>query len=270
MHPVRSEAAAVARSARYAVRSRLSTTPPYLSLVGRGKHRDEALRDGTDVVIDGFPRCANTFATIAFQVAQPRSVRIAHHLHAPAHLIAAARAEIPAILLVREPVDAVLSEAIREQPVRVGTVLSAYLRFYEHVLPFLDAFTVGEFRVVTTAFGRVIEALNARSGTAFDIFEHDEPAVQLVFALIDERERRPTRKHVDRFLAGDIPLWEVVQAAQALDRLSAPTVAAEHAVPRPSIHRDGLKHALRREIEARHLRPTLRRAQAIYERVATT
>jgi len=261
------DVAAAHHSVRYAVRSRLSTTSGYVAIAGRIRHTDEAIRLGTDVVIDGFPRCANTFATIAFQLAQREPVRIAHHLHAPAHLAAAADTKIPGILLIREPIGAVSSEAIREQPIRVGTVLSAYGRFYEHVLPYLDRLTVGEFSVVTTGFGRVIDALNERCGTAFDRFDHGERDVQLVFSLIDERERRPALKHVDRFIAGEAPLRDVVEVARALDRDDARSVAPEHAVPRPSPRRDEMKRAIRRQIESRHLRPALRRAQELYERV---
>jgi hypothetical protein len=55
--------------------------------------------------------------------------------------------------------------------------------------------------------------------------------------------------------------------AMALDRDHAGAVAAEHSVPRPSTRRDGMKRAIRRQIESRHLRPALRRAQELYERV---
>jgi hypothetical protein len=266
---LRADFGRVAHSVRYAARSRLSTTSGYVALAGRIKHTEEAIREGTDVVIDGFPRCANTFATIAFQLAQHEPVRIAHHLHAPAHLAAAVDMEIPGILLIREPIGAVSSEAIRERPIRLGTVLSAYGRFYEHVLPYLDRLTVGEFSVVTTGFGRVIDALNERCGTVFDTFAHDEREVELVFALIDERERRPALKHVDRFIAGEAPLREVVEVALALDRDDARAAPAEHAVPRPSMRRDEMKRVIRRRIESRDLRPALRRAQELYERVVS-
>jgi hypothetical protein len=269
LNGLRRDIAAMAHSMRYAGRSQFSTTSAYVTLASRIKHTDEAIRDGTDVVIDGFPRCANTFATIAFQLAQREPVRIAHHLHAPAHLAAAVESRIPGILLIREPIGAVSSEAIRERPIRVGTVLSAYARFYRHVVPHLDRLTVGEFSVVTTGFGRVIDALNERCGTMFDTFGHGEREVQLVFALIDERERRPAMKHVDRFIAGEIPLQEVADVAEALDRENARAVAAEHAVPRPSTRRDEMKRAIRRQIESRHLRPALRRAQELYERVVS-
>jgi hypothetical protein len=44
----------------------------------------------TEVVIEGFPRCGNSFAFAAFALAQPHPVHIAHHLHAPAQVLASA------------------------------------------------------------------------------------------------------------------------------------------------------------------------------------
>ena len=59
-------------------------------------------------MIDGYTPCGATFAVYAFQMAQPRPVRTAHHLHAPAQLVAAARADIPTLVLIREPAGVVL------------------------------------------------------------------------------------------------------------------------------------------------------------------
>jgi hypothetical protein len=135
----------MAKDVRYGLRSRGSTLPAYLAFARRGEHADEVLGEGTAIVIDGFPRSANTFAAIAFQIAQEVPVRIAHNLHSAAHVVAAASKGVPTIVLVRDPTDAVLSEAIREHPVTLRTVLSAYCRFYETVAPWIANTTVGEF-----------------------------------------------------------------------------------------------------------------------------
>jgi hypothetical protein len=54
----------------------------------------------TQLVIEGYPRLGNTFAVVAFLQAQKEDVRIAHHLHAPAQVIRAARWRIPTIVLI--------------------------------------------------------------------------------------------------------------------------------------------------------------------------
>ncbi|RMG27959.1 MAG: hypothetical protein D6732_19595, partial [Methanobacteriota archaeon] len=40
----------------------------------------------TEIVIEGYPRSANTFAVVAFRLAQNRPVKIAHHLHMEAQI----------------------------------------------------------------------------------------------------------------------------------------------------------------------------------------
>ena len=74
----------------------------------------EVIGPQTELVIDGYTRSASTFAVYAFQLCQDEPVRLAHHRHAPAQLIAAARRSIPALLLIREPQGAILSQLIQE------------------------------------------------------------------------------------------------------------------------------------------------------------
>jgi hypothetical protein len=91
---------------------RLKTLPlPSLTLpLARALRRGEVVDARTDIVIEGFPASANTFAVAAFRLAQePRYMRIAHHTHVPAQVIEATRLGVPAILLIREPMQAVLS-----------------------------------------------------------------------------------------------------------------------------------------------------------------
>jgi hypothetical protein len=49
--------------------------------------------------------------------------RIAHHLHVPAQVVRAARWQIPSLVLIRRPRDAVLSFAIWD-PISVDQALS--------------------------------------------------------------------------------------------------------------------------------------------------
>jgi hypothetical protein len=143
----------------------------------------------TAVVIDGYTRCATTFAVYAFQLSQPRPVPMAHHLHAPAQLIAAAQRGIPAIALIREPKGAVLSQLVREPYTDLGAALEAYTRFYRRLLPYRQDLVLGEFAAVTADFGAVVRALNRRFGTSFAAFVPTPEAVAAVNELV---RLRPT------------------------------------------------------------------------------
>lgn len=160
----------------------------YLALARR-RHGDRVLGPGTDVLIEGYPRSANTFAVAAFEMAQERPVTVAHHLHAAPHVVAAVEAGVPVILLVRRPEDAIASVIARKPSVDPRLAARTYLRFYAGVADVLDHCIVAEFGEVIGDFGRVIERANARFGTSFTPFEHSEENVRRCFAKIEAGNR---------------------------------------------------------------------------------
>jgi hypothetical protein len=159
-----------------------------------------AFRD-TDAVIDGFPRSANTFAVIAFELAQPKPVRVAHHLHVPSQIIAGARLNIPTLVLVRDPEEAVLSLSLWTSLVTLEDGLTDYVRFHKRILPYRDRFVVATFEEVSTDFGEVIRRLNERFGSSFQEFQHNEANVALCFKLIEEHDRKETGKVEEKTVA---------------------------------------------------------------------
>ena len=83
----------------------LARSPTLALPVARLRGHGEPFDPGVDIVIEGFPRSANSVAVHAFRVAQDRPVRIAHHLHAPAQVIAAVPAPEDENRLIRETED---------------------------------------------------------------------------------------------------------------------------------------------------------------------
>jgi hypothetical protein len=190
----------------------------------------------TQLVIEGFPRSGNTFAVVAFEQAQGRSVRIAHHLHRPAQVVQAARWRIPTLVLIRKPTDAVISLVIRDPRVSICQALKHYISFYEKVIGYRDAFVVGLFEEVTQDYGAVLERVNAKFGTRFTPFDHSEDNVNGVFGRIEERHRARRDSRLD-----------------------------EKQIARPSAVKAGLKDALNKELEAPEAKKLTARAEAIYE-----
>ena len=152
--------------------------------------------DDTEIVIEGFPRSGNTFSVYAFALAQGKPVRMAHHLHAPAQLIVAARQGIPAVLVIREPEGAVLSRAAARvtRPVPASAdlkrILRGYVRFHAALIPFASVLVIAPFPIVTSDFGAIVDRVNERYGTSYQRFDHTAENVQKVFAWIDEGGRR--------------------------------------------------------------------------------
>ena len=143
----------------------------------------------TEIVIEGFPRSANSFAVNAFCLAQDREVHVAHHLHAPAQVMAAGRAGVPAIVLVREPEAAICSFLLWQPHLRVREAVTTYLRFYQALLGIEDVYVAARFEQVTADFGEVIDRVNDWFGSSFQRFEHTQENVDLCFQEIETNSR---------------------------------------------------------------------------------
>ena len=134
------------RRARFYLRRAIRHLPGVYLPLARVKRRPFMLLDGvpmphtsvvsgdTEIVIEGLHRCGNTFAVVAFQLAQGRPLNVGHHLHAEAQIIQGAGAGIPVILLLRNPEDFVVS-ASASFGFPLELVLDDYVRFYSRVLP---------------------------------------------------------------------------------------------------------------------------------------
>lgn len=190
----------------------------------------------TAIVIEGYPRSANTFAVAAFRLAQSCPVEIAHHLHAPAQVIWAARRRIPALVLIRKPIDAVASLVVRQPGVSLRQVLSNYVRFYVRILPYRDRYVLASFDEVIRDYGAVIRRVNARFGTTFAIFDHTDENVRKCYRPIDEMDHRDTKRA----------------------KVTATTVA------RPSQESERLKTHLKQKLEEAPLQDLIDQAAAVY------
>jgi hypothetical protein len=252
---------------RWTVRSRLAEHPGYLR-VARRQHREAVVSEATELVIDGFTRSASTFAVVAFQLAQPRPVRVGHHLHAPGQIIRAVGLGVPVLLTVRPPEDTVLSLVLREPYVTIPQGLRAYARFHERLLRYRDAMVVANFPEVTEHLDRAIARVNARFGTVFAVVEPTPGRTRQCFELIEMRSRRPPwRTSIHDFLSGLVPYAEVERRAGA-DAAAATAAVPEDRTPRPSAYKERRKDALRGAYHAPAHARLRRRADDLYTRFA--
>ncbi|MDT4910280.1 MAG: hypothetical protein QOI69_3521 [Pseudonocardiales bacterium] len=245
------------RRARHAVRTRASEHPSVYLPFARRKYpgpSPEVLSAQTELVIDGYTRSASTFAVYALQLAQERPTRLAHHLHAPAQLIAAAHGGVPALLLIREPRGAILSQLVREPGVAIRDALVAYVRFHECLLAYQDRFVVGEFETVTHDFGSVIGRLNDRFGLTLAEFVHTAQSMSECFALI--AQRGSLSPVLLGFESGTVPKEAALSELQVLQSRSASGRLREAWMP--SAERQRAKA----ELSEQWLRPGLARLRS--------
>jgi hypothetical protein len=138
----------------------------------------------------------------AFRLAQGRPVEVAHHTHAPGHVLEALRLHVPAIVLVREPEDAVLEFALVRPTLTVRQALRGWVRFYTTLFPHRHRFVIGPFPEVTTDFGAVIRRVNETFGSAFVPFDHTEENERECFRQMDAfwGGRMGARPEIERYV----------------------------------------------------------------------
>lgn len=159
---------------------------PHLALpIARWRGHGEVVGPESDILIEGYPRSGNTFAVAALSHVRP-GVRIAHHLHAPGHVIAAIRLGVPALVLIRDPEQAVAELVLLKPALTVAQALRGYVRFYAPLLPHRAGFVVARTSEVTADFGAVTRRVNERFGTAFPPFEPTEENVAAAHRRIGE------------------------------------------------------------------------------------
>jgi hypothetical protein len=224
------------------------------------------ISSATELVIDGYTRCASTFAVYALQLAQRVPVRLAHHLHAPAQLVAAARVGVPALAVIREPRGALLSQLIREPDMALRDALIAYARFYQRLLPYRDRLVAADFEEVTKDFGAVTRRVNDRFGTTFAEFEPSEQNTQRCFELI--KLRSTLSPALLGFESGTVTPEDLLPEVAALTRQRQAQTGGAGLIAEtwvPSAERERSKAALREQWEQPTLALLRDRAQWVYD-----
>jgi hypothetical protein len=187
--PVTNQLWFVFRRARYRLRQYCARRPAlFFPLYAVNPlNRSRMIGRQTRIVIEGFPRSANTFAVAALLEANPGlgERAIAHHLHAQAQVLRAVARDVPALVLIRRPADAVRSLVVRHPFIRVEEALRDYARFYRDLLPHRARFVIADFDEVTGGFAAVVRRLNEKFGLALQAPGADAASMQRVWAAID-------------------------------------------------------------------------------------
>lgn len=203
------------------------------------KNRMLSVDRDTQLVIEGFPRSANTFAVGAFRTAQPIKVRVAHHMHVPAQIIRAVRWEIPTIVLIRQPKDAVVSLAMYDPQISISQALKCYVSFYQTISFYRSEYVVASFEETTNDYSKIIQKINHKFNTKFVDRPLTNAELKSIFQKIE--------------LVGEI---EAIRQGK--------TGYSELNVARPSLARIDLKKELMQKLDKPHHQKVLKTAEKIY------
>jgi len=147
----------------------------------------------SELVIEGFPRSANSWTVVAFREAQAREPRIAHHRHAEAQVLAGVRRGLPVLVLIRRPEEAIRSLVFRHPENEPGRALERWLAFYGAVKRVRAGVVIATFEQATQDLGAVVTRLNARFGCDYALPPATEEYRAHVFATLDEENSGEAR-----------------------------------------------------------------------------
>ena len=139
------------------------------------------------VCIEGFPRCANSFAWHAFIKYTGIKTGIATHLHSPAQIKVAMDYGIPTVVNIRNPRSCITSlqalsiqyqgDNSRPHIWDLKHDLNFYIYFYESLIPRKKEFVVADFSRTISDFGSIMKELNTRFSNRFPLLVSDEESV---------------------------------------------------------------------------------------------
>jgi len=149
---------------------------------------DKAVHGDTDVVIEGFPRSANTFLVHALELAVNGNIKIAHHLHDPCQIRCAVHRQIPCFVIVRDPLDAVVSWKLKAPYMDTELMLRIYGTFYRYAIRFEQSIIFLHYSDVVSHPKAVVSEILRRSVLDMHI-DLATVTEARVFQSIDERKR---------------------------------------------------------------------------------
>lgn len=184
----------------------------------KSNFKNKLAEKNTDIVIEGYPRSANSFSVKAFKYAQgDKKYKIGEHTHAYAQIKRAVDLGLPTIILVRNPYEAVLSTGALQIQVFNGDFqrfnrewdiawsIEYYIRFYEEASKLHQGIVLGKFEDVTKDFGAIMKKVNDKFGTNFIPFEHTAYHQEQIFKsgkkhLSPSKERESYKKFIEDLL----------------------------------------------------------------------
>ncbi len=134
-----------------------------------------------DIVIEGYGGSANSFAVYAFESAQKRKFKIAHHLHITAQIKKSASSMKPVIIIIRRPKDAVRSLISRGYYPCAKLAFKHYYNFYSDIIKFKDNFIIVTFEQLIDDPNIMVDKLNKKFSIQFiKNNKMNETAIQLL------------------------------------------------------------------------------------------
>lgn len=154
----------------------------------------------TDLCVEAPSGSASSYFVTGLEVTNP-DVELAHHHHVAAQVLKSSRLRVPTVVIVRDPIDCVVSRAaFWNSPIVIGAIFRQWIRFFRGVEKVRDRVLLVSFKSVTRKPEVVIDAINARFNTTFN---SQLPEGEQIFSCMDQlyagsEQQNPNRPSTDK------------------------------------------------------------------------
>jgi len=125
------------------------------------------------------------YSTIfSFLFSQKKQMVIAHHFHASAQIKMAVKLNIPTIILIRNPYDCISSSLIFSPDKNPLFFIKYYKVFYSSLEKIKHKCIVSDFKNTTENFDKIIELVNRKYKSDFEVFDNQSKNINIVLKNI--------------------------------------------------------------------------------------
>lgn len=108
-------------------------------------------------------------------------------------VIRAVYRDVPALVLIRKPDQAIASLLVRDPSMTVESAFKWYLKFYQLLLNYRDKFITATFDELINDYAEVIQRLNAKFETQFVAPAFCDEDLERIFEKIEQIEPEPNK-----------------------------------------------------------------------------
>jgi hypothetical protein len=165
----------------------------------------------TQLCIEAPPGSGNSYFVNGFQMANRGGVRLAHHQHVAAQVKRSVHFRTPILVILRNPVDCVVSRTWHS-PLLAGAVFRQWIRFFRAVDEVRNSILIASFESVISNPGKVVEGINERFDTSFDVrFPEEKLVFERMDAAYSVNKGAPGRRNPNRLIRDKQLLKEQVR-----------------------------------------------------------
>jgi len=165
----------------------VSTRAKLYAVYARVRKLPFRLTKETQVVVDSYPRSANSFFEAAFTKAHEGRIEVAHHSHAAAQVLSGAARGLPCIILLREPEAAIASlYEMHGGQYPIWLCTQEYVTFYSALVPALDKLMIITTETLETRFYRLMITLRDRWDLPVKPYEIDAAMRSELYKMVDK------------------------------------------------------------------------------------